>query len=137
MRRRVMMLLAIAALAGSLQAPGAQAGGRRGQGGGGDSSTSVPAPAPGAAQNSPIGTVSDGVSTKTVGMAPASPASAPSNTQNQAAPAFQSGDLVRLRSGGPMMTVKSIKGDQAECFWTDYNGQMNYDSFPVDVLKKG
>jgi uncharacterized protein YodC (DUF2158 family) len=64
-------------------------------------------------------------------------ASAPSNTQNQAAPAFQSGDLVRLRSGGPMMTVKGVKGDHVDCFWADYNGQFNSDSFPVDVLQKG
>jgi hypothetical protein len=42
----------------------------------------------------------DGVSPKTVGMALASSSSAPSNTQNQAAPAFRSGALVRLRSGG-------------------------------------
>jgi uncharacterized protein YodC (DUF2158 family) len=111
----------------------------------------VPAPALGAVQNPPIGgpspeTVSgpgltivgrDGVSTKTVGMAPASSASAPSNTPNQAASAFRSGNLVRLRSGGPLMTVKGIKGDQVDCFWTDVNGQINADSFPVDVLQRG
>jgi uncharacterized protein YodC (DUF2158 family) len=79
----------------------------------------------------------DGVSTKTVGMAPPSSASAPSNTQNQAAPAFGSGNLVRLRSGGPLMTVRDIKGDQVDCFWTDVNGQINADSFPVDVLQMG
>jgi uncharacterized protein YodC (DUF2158 family) len=111
----------------------------------------VPAPTLGAVQNPPIGgpspeTVSgpgltivgrDGVSTKTVGMAPASSASAPSNTQNQAASAFRSGNLVRLRSGGPLMTVKGIKGDQVDCFWTDVNGQINADSFPADVLQMG
>jgi uncharacterized protein YodC (DUF2158 family) len=112
---------------------------------------SVPAPAPGTVQNAPIGgpspeTVSgrgltivgrDGVSTKTVGMAPASSVSAPSNTQNQTAPAFGSGNLVRLRSGGPLMTVKGIKGNQVDCFWTDVNGQINADSFPVGVLQRG
>jgi uncharacterized protein YodC (DUF2158 family) len=111
----------------------------------------VPAPANGAAQNPPVGGPSpqtgsgpgftlvgrDGVSTPTVGMAPASSASAPSNTQNQAAPAFRSGNLVRLRSGGALMTVKGIKGDQVDCFWTDVNGQINADSFPVDVLQRG
>jgi uncharacterized protein YodC (DUF2158 family) len=108
----------------------------------------VPKTALGAVQNPPIGapspeTVSgpgstivgrDGVSTKAVGMASAS---ASSNTQNQAAPAFRSGNLVRLRSGGPLMTVKGIKGDQVDCFWTDVNGQINADSFPVDVLQMG
>jgi uncharacterized protein YodC (DUF2158 family) len=79
----------------------------------------------------------NGVSTKTVGMAPASSSPAPSNTQSQAAAAFRSGNLVRLRSGGPLMTVKEIKGDQVDCFWTDINGQINADSFPVDVLQMG
>jgi uncharacterized protein YodC (DUF2158 family) len=111
----------------------------------------VPAPANGEVQNPPVGGPSpqtgsgpgftlvgrDGVSTTTVGMAPASSASAPSTIQNQAAPAFLSGNLVRLRSGGPLMTVKGIKGDQVDCFWTDFNGQINADSFPVDVLQRG
>jgi uncharacterized protein YodC (DUF2158 family) len=113
----------------------------------------VPPTALGSPQNPPIGALSPGtisgpglttigrdgvttkVSTKTVGMAPASSASAPSNTQNQAAPVFGRGNLVRLRSGGPLMTVKGIKGDQVDCFWTDWNGQINADSFPVDVLQ--
>jgi len=109
----------------------------------------VPATALGAAQNPSIGvpgTISgpglttvgrDGASTKTVGMAPASSAAAPSNMLNQAAAAFRSGNLVRLRSGGPLMTVKGIKGDRVDCFWTDVNGQINADSFPLDVLQMG
>lgn len=115
------------------------------------SRASVTAPTLGAVQNAPVGGPSprtgsgpgftivgrDGASPKTVGMAPASSASAPSNTQNQAAPAFGSGNLVRLRSGGPLMTVRDIKGDQVHCFWTDVNGQINSDSFPVDVLQMG
>jgi uncharacterized protein YodC (DUF2158 family) len=109
----------------------------------------VPAPASGAVQQPPVGGSSggtfsvpgltivggDGVRTKTVGVAPASSASARSNTQNKAAPAFRSGSLVRLRSGGPLMTVKDLKGDQVDCFWTDVNDQINADSFPVDVLQ--
>ena len=111
----------------------------------------VPTPALGAVQNPPVGGQSretfsgpsltivgrDGVSTKTVGVAPASSASAPSNIQNQAAPALSAGNLVRLRSGGPLMTVKGIKGDQVDCFWTDWNGRVNADSFPIDVLQMG
>jgi uncharacterized protein YodC (DUF2158 family) len=120
----------------------------------------MPAPASGAVQQPPVGGTSGEafsgpglttvggnavstktagtktVDTKTVGMAPASSASAPSNTQNKAAPAFKSGSLVRLRSGGPLMTVKDIKGDQVDCFWTDVNDQINADSFPVDVLQQ-
>ena len=117
----------------------------------GSTAAYVPAPAFGAVQKPPVGGPSgetfsgpglttvgrNGVSTKTAGMAPASSASAPSNTQNLAAPAFRSGNLVRLRSGGPLMTVKDFKGDQVDCFWTDVNGQINADSFPVDVLQLG
>ena len=33
------------------------------------------------------------------------------------------------------MTVKDIKGDQVDCFWTDFNGQISADSFPVNVLR--
>jgi hypothetical protein len=35
------------------------------------------------------------------------------------------------------MTVRGIKGDQVDCFWTDWNGQVKADSFPVDVLLRG
>jgi hypothetical protein len=35
------------------------------------------------------------------------------------------------------MTVKGIKADQVDCFWSDVNGQINADSFPVDVLQRG
>jgi uncharacterized protein YodC (DUF2158 family) len=49
---------------------------------------------------------------------------------------FRSGDLVRLRSGGPLMTVEGIKGDKADCFWTDPNGMPNDATFPVYVLQR-
>jgi hypothetical protein len=64
--------------------------------------------------------------------------SAPSNTatQSETAPSLRPGDLVRLRSGGTLMTVDSIKDNQAVCFWTGIDGQPNTDSFPIDVLQK-
>jgi hypothetical protein len=34
------------------------------------------------------------------------------------------------------MTVKGVKGDQVDCFWNDATGQINADSFPVDVLRR-
>jgi uncharacterized protein YodC (DUF2158 family) len=78
--------------------------------------------------------------TLALGMAssPAFSASAPSNTaamQNQAAPALRGGNLVRLRSGGPLMTVVRVEGDQANCVWTDWDGQPQSGSFPIDVLQ--
>jgi len=70
--------------------------------------------------------------------APALSDPAPLNAamQRQAEASFQRGDLVRLRSGGPLMTVASIKGNQVDCFWTDLDGQPNAESFPIEVLKK-
>jgi uncharacterized protein YodC (DUF2158 family) len=69
---------------------------------------------------------------------PAFSESAPSNTavQSRTAPSFQRGDLVRLRSGGPLMTVGSIKDNQVDCFWTGLDEQPNAESFPIDVLQK-
>jgi len=69
---------------------------------------------------------------------PAFSDSAEPNTamRSEAAPSLRSGDLVRLRSGGPLMTVDSIKGNQIDCFWTGLDGQPNAESFPADVLKK-
>jgi uncharacterized protein YodC (DUF2158 family) len=73
-----------------------------------------------------------------VPLAPAFSASAPSNTgmQNQTPPALRSGTLVRLRSGGPLMTVFRIEGDQVNCVWTNWDGKLESDNFPVDVLQK-
>jgi uncharacterized protein YodC (DUF2158 family) len=53
------------------------------------------------------------------------------------APWLHQGDLVRLRSGGPLMTVSGIKGDQVECVWTDWsNGQPDDATFPAQLLQK-
>src|ERR1700750_1417245 len=64
------------------------------------------------------------------------PASSSTAMQGQATASLQHGDLARLRSGGPVMTVASIRGNQVDCFWTDGDGQPNAESFPVDVLLK-
>jgi uncharacterized protein YodC (DUF2158 family) len=64
------------------------------------------------------------------------PAPAITAMQDRTAASFQRGELVRLRSGGPVMTVNSISGDQVDCYWTDSSGQPNADKFPVYVLQK-
>jgi uncharacterized protein YodC (DUF2158 family) len=59
------------------------------------------------------------------------------STKETIAPQLHQGDLVRLRSGGPLMTVSGINGDQVECIWTDlYNGQTDDATFPAKILQK-
>ena len=66
--------------------------------------------------------------------------SAPTDPVSSANAAISSrlhqGDLVKLRSGGPLMTVDVVKGDQVECVWTDLNGQPDDATFPADMLQK-
>lgn len=63
-----------------------------------------------------------------------SPISSP--VESEVSRQFKQGDLVRLRSGGPAMTVSAVKGDQVVCVWTDYTGQAGDGTFPAVVLQK-
>ena len=77
----------------------------------------------------------------TLGMplAPAFSADAPSNIamQNRDAPPLRTGDLVRLRSGGPLMTVAGIDGDDVNCVWTDPEGHIASERLPIEALEPG
>ena len=66
----------------------------------------------------------------------AAPASQGISAATAATSEFHPGDLVRLRSGGSLMTVDTVKNDQVDCFWTDGSGQTNNATFPVQVLRK-
>jgi uncharacterized protein YodC (DUF2158 family) len=44
------------------------------------------------------------------------------------------GDLVRLRTGGRLMTVRAIKGDQATCGWRNLSGHAVHADFPINQL---
>jgi uncharacterized protein YodC (DUF2158 family) len=63
-------------------------------------------------------------------------ASSSSSIDTRRDSALQQGDLVRLRSGGPLMTVQRIQGDKADYYWTDVNGQPNDGTFPTSVQQK-
>jgi uncharacterized protein YodC (DUF2158 family) len=63
---------------------------------------------------------------------------APANTatQNQATPALRGGDLVRLRSGGPVLTVKSVHGNWIICtWWHEGFGQFRTAGFPSTMIE--
>jgi uncharacterized protein YodC (DUF2158 family) len=62
----------------------------------------------------------------------AAPVQSNTTLQSSARP-LQGGDLVRLRSGGPLMTVKNVEGDQVNCIWTE-EGEVRSGSFPVALL---
>jgi uncharacterized protein YodC (DUF2158 family) len=62
---------------------------------------------------------------------------APANTatQSQTTPLLRGGDLVRLRSGGPALTVKSIHGNWVVCtWWHEGFGAFRTAGFPVAMV---
>jgi uncharacterized protein YodC (DUF2158 family) len=44
------------------------------------------------------------------------------------------GALVHLRSGGPVMTVKSVNGDEVTSVWVDEDGNVRSATFPLALL---
>jgi uncharacterized protein YodC (DUF2158 family) len=49
---------------------------------------------------------------------------------------LQVGDLVRLKSGGPLMTVAGVDGDQIRCIWFGADHTPHRETFPVVLLTK-
>jgi uncharacterized protein YodC (DUF2158 family) len=55
--------------------------------------------------------------------------------QTHATPVLQIGDVVRLRSGGPLLTVKSVQGNQVICsWWSEEIGGFETTGFPIAML---
>ena len=54
---------------------------------------------------------------------------------------LSAGDQVRLKSGGPLMTVEVVEqgpagGFVAHCVWFDQDHKRLRDTFPIDALNK-
>ena len=47
---------------------------------------------------------------------------------------FTPGDVVRLKSGGPKMTVLESDGEQVQCKWFDRNGKLHTENFSAALL---
>jgi Uncharacterized small protein (DUF2158) len=41
-----------------------------------------------------------------------------------------------VRSGGPLMTVKRVRGDKVICSWTSEQGTLQSGSFPIAMLSE-
>jgi uncharacterized protein YodC (DUF2158 family) len=46
------------------------------------------------------------------------------------------GDIVRLKSGGPQMTVNFVEGQNVDCVWFGPDGNVKLSSFPAAALAK-
>jgi uncharacterized protein YodC (DUF2158 family) len=46
------------------------------------------------------------------------------------------GDLVRLKSGGPLMTVADVEGDKIGCIWFGPDHMPHREAFPEVLLTK-
>jgi uncharacterized protein YodC (DUF2158 family) len=65
----------------------------------------------------------------------AGPAQSSTTMQSRAVPLLKRGDLVRLRSGGPVLTVKSVRDGWVICTWlTDY-GELQSGGFPIAMVE--
>jgi uncharacterized protein YodC (DUF2158 family) len=64
----------------------------------------------------------------------AAPATSRAEHQSALSPGLKSGDLVRLRSGGPLMTVDKVDGDRVDCYWSTEYGDVRSASFRIADL---
>ena len=49
---------------------------------------------------------------------------------------LEEGDLVQLKSGGPVMSLQMLTPERAMCMWFDEEGKLHERSFPLNVLHK-
>lgn len=83
-----------------------------------------------------VATLAVGIALSASWSVPAFSQSASSEMQGQTGASFHPGERVRMRSGGPMMTVDSIKGNEIDCYWTNWDGVPISERFPSAILQK-
>ncbi len=49
---------------------------------------------------------------------------------------FVAGDTVRLKSGGPLMTVNAVEDDDVHASWFDDKSVLKHSTFKESVLEK-
>ena len=54
--------------------------------------------------------------------------------KSHAGPVLRTGDLVHLRSGGPLMTVARVQGDEVTCDWSTENGEVRSNTYRIAEL---
>ena len=75
-----------------------------------------------------------GLNSTTSGAAVAAKRGASTAQTGEGADPPRRGDLVRLRSGSPMMTVEAVQGEEAICEWVTEFGEVRSARFPVALL---
>jgi uncharacterized protein YodC (DUF2158 family) len=48
---------------------------------------------------------------------------------------FDLGDTVRLKIGGPLMTILSFSGEQCCCMWFGEGARLEHGTFEVDAIE--
>jgi uncharacterized protein YodC (DUF2158 family) len=48
---------------------------------------------------------------------------------------FKKGEVVQLKSGGPLMGVSDVDGNTVHCRWFDKNNEEKSSSFPAEMLQ--
>jgi len=49
---------------------------------------------------------------------------------------FKTGDVVKLKSGGPLMTVYDVTRKAITCQWFDEKKEIQYSKFSAETLEK-
>jgi uncharacterized protein YodC (DUF2158 family) len=51
-------------------------------------------------------------------------------------PDYEVGDIVRLKSGGPNMTIDQAMGSRYDCLWFDLPGSFHRQTFDQGAIEK-